>query len=87
MKSEEMCVPELTASNTFINHDDFIAQVQNFANFYNFQIRKDKVERDKNNNIKKKLYYVHAQVLLNKKKKKIIKEIIILKDEFTRLTI
>ena len=51
---EKESIPILTTSNTFINHDDFRIKVQNYANFYNFQIRKDKVERDKNNNIKKR---------------------------------
>src|SRR6266511_984281 len=51
---EEESIPKLTALNTFTNHDDFITQVQNYANFYNFQIRKEKVERDKNNNIRKR---------------------------------
>ncbi|CAG8517734.1 2736_t:CDS:2, partial [Funneliformis mosseae] len=40
--SENTSVPELKISDTYINHDDFVLKVQEYANFYNFQIRKEK---------------------------------------------
>ena len=47
----ETANPELKISDTFISHDDFVIKVQEYANFNNFQIRKEKIERDKNNNM------------------------------------
>ena len=67
---EEESISKLTALNTFTNHDDFITQVQNYANFYNFQIRKDKVERDKNNNIKKRTILCSRAGVAEQKKEK-----------------
>ena len=77
---KEKSISILTTLNTFINHDDFITQVQNYANFYNFQIQKDKVKHDKNNNIKKRTILCLRASVAEQKKEKIIKEIIILKD-------
>src|SRR6266540_4052007 len=67
---EEESIPKLTALNTFTNHDNFITQVQNYANFYNFQIRKDKVKHDKNNNIKKRTILCSRAGVAEQKKEK-----------------
>src|SRR2546421_5741399 len=47
-------IPKIKTSDTFESHGNFVIKVQEYANFHNFQIRKEKVKRDKNNNIRKR---------------------------------
>ncbi|CAB4378322.1 unnamed protein product [Rhizophagus irregularis] len=42
---------ELKISDIFKNHEEFVARVQNYASYCNFQIRLSKVGRDKEKNI------------------------------------
>ena len=35
-------VPKLKILDTFVNYDDFVQKVQEYANFNNFQLRKEK---------------------------------------------
>ena len=43
--------PELKISDIFKSHEEFVARVQNYASFYNFQMRLSKVGYDKEENI------------------------------------
>jgi hypothetical protein len=42
---------ELKISDTFNSHEEFVARVQNYASFCNFQMRLSKVGHDKEKNI------------------------------------
>src|SRR4051794_26749149 len=64
-------VPELKISDTFVSHDDFVMKVQEYANYYKFQIRKEKVERDKNNMIRKRTILCSRSGVAEQKKEKI----------------
>ncbi|CAG8590478.1 7054_t:CDS:1 [Funneliformis caledonium] len=69
--SENTSVSELKISDTYINHDDFVLKVQEYANFYNFQIRKEKVKRDKNNNIRNRTILCSRSGVPEQKEEKI----------------
>src|SRR5436190_1364448 len=51
MNTAEPESPELKISDMFKSHEEFVARVQNYTSFCNFQMRLSKVDRDKENNI------------------------------------
>ena len=64
-------VSKIKISDIFESHDDFITKVQKYAHFHNFQIRKEKVECDKNNNIRKRTILCSCSDVPEQKKEKI----------------
>jgi hypothetical protein len=64
-------IPELKVSDTFVSHDDFVIKVQTYANFNNFQVRKEKIERDNNNNIRKRIILCSRSGVAIQKEEKI----------------
>ncbi|PKY55860.1 hypothetical protein RhiirA4_448531 [Rhizophagus irregularis] len=69
-ESEPQQSPELKISDIFKNHEEFVARVQNYTSYCNFQIWLSKVDRNKEKNIiRRTILCSHVSVSKSKKDK------------------